>query len=112
MDLVSKLLGNVIVIYNEQDIEKVYATNQFNLLGNAIINNFYHKLYSEKKRKKNQIYFLSDWKKDNETLVHILSSDESIFAEYLGSFLIDWLIECNLLELASQKKRIKKYYLS
>jgi hypothetical protein len=107
--IISKLLGTVLFLINEPRIEETYATNNFNNLGENIIRTFFFNLYSEKKKinKTSSDYYLTDWMKENEFLSHTLRDEEGTFSEHLGSFLIDWLRECNLVEIGSIKKENK-----
>ena len=66
-------------------------------LGRDLVNKYYHIEYLRAKSKTDEIYYLSNWKRDNTTIVD--KFEDSTFIFNLGSLLINFAITCDLLEL-------------
>lgn len=67
-------------------------------LGRDLINNYYFYAYLRAKSNVNkETYYLSDWKRDNPTVV--AKYEDITFIFNLGSVLVGWALTCGLLEI-------------
>jgi hypothetical protein len=95
--IISILLGNVLLIFNQQSIEENYSTKVFNKIASKLIYSYFNFLYNDEKMKnKNLNYTLSKWKTENIKFVECF--DDEVFKQHLGAKVIEWLWELELLE--------------
>jgi hypothetical protein len=121
-DIISILLGKVIYIMNDHNLEEKYATKIFHDLGKKLKQLYFYNLYIEERNKRSnnshivsfennkniilkqvepkitfQNYFLTDWKIENKEFIKYF--EDELFYQMLGSFCIELLRDTNLLEL-------------
>jgi DNA-dependent RNA polymerase len=105
--IISILLGNILLIFNQQSIEENYSSKVFNKIGDKLLYSYFNFLYNneklkKKKNKKNYFnYTLSKWKTENYKFVECFV--DNTFKHNLGAKVIEWLWELDLLEFDNHR---------
>ena len=90
-------LLKIITIYQRTDQKTNSMVDVCYNMGRDLVNNFYFINYTRiKSNKKNEIYYLSNWKSENKDILDKLEDSTVLFT--IGSVLVGWLLTCKLVD--------------